>query len=81
MNLREALEYGSATKHVDEPVAGTYIVSKANLSAGWYKDFKPDDPALRIDASTSSYWGYGYPGANPLASIASFAGEDGWNIK
>jgi hypothetical protein len=76
--LWEALQSGSATKHVDEPVAGTHIVSKANLSAGFYKDFTPDDPEQRSPFSTSMYYGYGYPGADPLSSIASFAGSDGW---
>ena len=79
MNLQEALRStGSAYKHVVGEVAGTYYVSKANLSAGYYEDFKADDPARHCLFCTSNYYGYDYPGANPLARIASFAGEDGW---
>lgn len=78
MKLFEALQSGSATKHVDGPIAGTHTVDKANLSAGYYKDFIPDDPAQRLDVNTSMCYGYGYPGANPLGSIAGFAGEDDW---
>jgi len=79
MNLEQALEQtGSASKHVEDEIAGTYTVDKANLSAGYYKDFHPDDPAARSPFNTSSYWGYDYPGADPLGQIASFAGEDGW---
>lgn len=78
MNLRDAIQSGSATKHVDEPVAGTHTVDKANLSAGFYKDFTPDDPAQRIDFCTSMYYGFDYPGADPLGTIASFAGSDEW---
>jgi hypothetical protein len=78
MKLFDAIQSGSATKHVDEPVAGTHLVSKANLSAGFYKDFKPDDSARRSNFNTSYYYGWGYPGADPLGTIASFAGDDGW---
>ncbi len=78
MKLREAIQTGSATKHVDEPIAGTHLVDKANLSAGFYKDFKPDDPERRSPFCTSYYYGWGYPGADPLSSIARFAGDDGW---
>ena len=82
MNLVEALQpTGGAQKHVDSPVAGTYTVDKANFSAGYYKDFHPDDEAARSPFSTSSYWGYDYPGADPLKSIASFAGKDGWKSR
>lgn len=79
MKLQEALQSArSAEKHVESPVAGTYSVSKANISAGYYKDFQPDDPTRRSPFNTSSYWGYDYPGADPLVQIASFAGEDDW---
>lgn len=78
MKLQEAIKAGVARKHIEGPVPGAYIVSKANLSAGYYKDFKADDPARRSSVSTSSYWGYDYPGADPLTDIAAFAGEDGW---
>lgn len=81
MDLRDALESGSATKHVEQPIAGTHVVDSANLSVGYYHDFKADDPAQRTDFNTSMYYGYGYPGADPLASIASFAGSDGWQSK
>jgi hypothetical protein len=79
MKLHEALEQSrGATKHVDGPVAGTYSVSKANLSAGYYKDFQPDDSEQRSPFCTSSYWGYDYPGADPLARFNEYYGEDGW---
>jgi hypothetical protein len=78
MKLHEALEqskHGDAVKDVEN---GAYTVSKANLSAGYYKDFHPSDPARRSPVSTSTYYGYDYPGANPLATLAEYYGEDGW---
>lgn len=83
MTLREALEVSQVVrKHVEwekvGDVAGTYTVSKANFSAGYFKDFLPDDPERRSPFNTSTYWGFDYPGADPLGSIARFAGEDGW---
>lgn len=83
MKLHEALEQShGATKHVDGPVAGTYTVSKANLSAGYYEDFQPDDPERRSPFSTSYYWGKNFPGdEDPLTKIASFAGEDDWKTR
>lgn len=76
MKLWEALDgTGIAYKRAD---GGVHSVSKANISAGYYKDFEPDDPDLRSPFNTSSYYGYDYPGADPLAEIACLAGEDGW---
>lgn len=77
MNLEEALAAtGGAQKHVDEPVAGTYTVDKANMSSGYYQDFHADDPAFYCPFSTSFYWG-----KNELSKIAHFAGEDGWESR
>lgn len=73
MTLQEAIQSGQATKHVNEPYAGTYTVSKANISAGYYKDFRHDDRSLQSPFSTSSYWG-----PNDLHKITSFTGEEGW---
>lgn len=79
MKLTDALKQtGCAEKHVDGEVPGTYTVSKANLSAGYYKDFKPDDEKRRSPFSTSTYWGYDYPGADPLRQLAEMAGEENW---
>ncbi len=79
MKLHEALQSaGCASKHVDGEISGTYTVSKANISAGYYEDFKNDDRYRQPACSTSVYYGYDYPGADPLASIVRFAGEDGW---
>ena len=78
--LREALDQArTVRKHVDEPVAGTYRVSKANFDPGYYEDFQPDDPERRLDIDTSSYWTRNFPGdEDPLEKIASFAGDDDW---
>ena len=73
MNLQEAAQSGQATKHVDEPYAGTHMVSKANFSAGYYHDFRHDDRSQQSPFSTSFYWG-----PNDLPKIASFAGNEGW---
>jgi hypothetical protein len=73
MKLHEALSQGSAQKHVDRPIAGTHTVSKANISAGYYADFRADDPARRSPFSTSFYWG-----PDELASITAYAGTDNW---
>lgn len=73
MTLQEAIQSGGASKHVDEPYAGTYIVNKANFSAGYYEDFRHDDHSLQSPFSTSYYWG-----PNDLSKIANFAGEEGW---
>lgn len=82
MKLHEALvKTGRAVKHVKGPVAGTHTVSKAHLSAGYYKDFVPDDAALRSPFSTSHYYGFDYPGADPLKAIVGFAGEDDWQAR
>ncbi|GAC1468921.1 MAG: hypothetical protein PVS3B3_24830 [Ktedonobacteraceae bacterium] len=73
MTLLEALKQ---SRFVQKRVAdGTYTVSKANLSAGYYKDFKPSDPARCTPVSTSAYY-------NPfeVLKIAEFVGEDGWEI-
>ncbi len=79
MDLGAALQQsGGATKHVDSEVPGTYTVDKANVSAGYYKDFQPDDPECRSDVSTSQYYGYDYPNANPLENMTRVAGKEGW---
>jgi len=77
MKLQEVLAtHQCAKKHVERSISGTYSVSKANLSPGYYKDFKADDPTERSPFSTSTYWDF----KDGLEKIASFAGEDGWEI-
>jgi len=74
MKLIEALKSGSATKHVNGPLPGTYTVDKANISAGYYKDFEPDDPAQRTPFNTSVYYS-----AREISSISYFVDiEEGW---
>ncbi len=73
MKLHEALalsKHGDAVKAVEN---GTYTVSKANISAGYYKDFQASDPSHRSPFSTSTYYR-----RDGLAIIAEYAGEDGW---
>jgi hypothetical protein len=81
MTLQEAMGVSwVAMKHMTGEVPGVVLVSKANFAAGYYKDFKPDDPARRLSVCTSSYWGYGdYPGQpDPLTRLAEAYGPDGW---
>lgn len=75
MNLQEALRAGKgfAEKHVDGTRVGKHVVSKANISAGYYHDFQYDDWREQPYYSTSFYYG-----PNELDHITSFAGEEGW---
>lgn len=80
MKLQEAVaqsRYRSASKRVDSPVAGTYTFDKANLSAGYYKDFKADDPSRHERVSTTVYYGYD-TFSDPFTLMIEMAGEDGW---
>ena len=62
-------------KYVD---GGYYIASKANLSPGYYLDFRSFDPTKQSSVSTSHYYGYKYP--DPLVRIARHAGEHDWQL-
>jgi hypothetical protein len=60
MTLFEALENNRIIKlHIStengHEVSGTYTISKANFSGGYYVDFKNDDPKQRPYCSTSSH--------------------------
>lgn len=80
MKLSEALDLSlGATKHVDDPIPGTYTVIKANLEPGYYEDFQRDDSERQIPCRP---FYYGYPlDDDPLAAIAISNGEDGWEPK
>ncbi len=74
MTLQEALAaYKYIQKHVDSPIAGTRTVSLANLSPGYYVDFKLDDVSKRSHVSTSQFYNY-----DEIGKIVYYAGEDGW---
>lgn len=75
MTLQEALAQSqTAKKHVDGETPGTYVVSKANFSAGYYRAFLADDYTRQYPWERTST--YVWPDAIPR--IASYAGEGGW---
>ena len=76
MKLAEALALSQCVKkHVDDKYfPGTYHVSKANISPGWYKRFVADDPKERSPVSNSVYYDF----YNGLENIALYIGEDDW---
>ena len=76
MKLAEAVALRQcAKKHVDDPFfPGTHSVCRANISPGYYANFKHDDPARRSMVSTSMYYDF----HDGIQWITSYAGEDGW---
>lgn len=74
MTLEEVLAQSRfARKREEKPEAGYHTVSKANISAGYYADFKYDDWRQQSPVCTSFYWG-----PNELAKICNYAGAEGW---
>ncbi len=55
----------------DATYAGYWTVSKANLSGGYYWDFKYDDPTQKLPWDLSN-------GPDSTDMIALYIGADGW---